>query len=142
MPEHRERLFPPTETLAMFLGQALHADRSCQRAVNGAAITRLLGGMRPCSTATGGYCKARQRLPLTMVSSLVRMTGAWVDKHIPEDWRWQARPVRIVDGTPVTLPDTPANQALYPQQRAQKAGLGFPISRIVGIKPAFPVARS
>lgn len=77
-----------------------------------------------------------------MVSSLVRMTGAWVDKHIPEDWRWQARPVRIVDGTPVTLPDTPANQALYPQQRAQKAGLGFPISRIVGIKPAFPVARS
>ena len=41
LPEHRERLFPPTETLSMFLAQALSADRSCQRAVNEAAIKRL-----------------------------------------------------------------------------------------------------
>jgi len=34
LPEHRERLFPPTETLAMFVAQALSADRSCQDAVN------------------------------------------------------------------------------------------------------------
>lgn len=31
------------------------------------------------------------------------------------------------------MPDTPANQETYPQQRSQKPGLGFPISRIVGI---------
>ncbi len=29
LPKHRERLFPPTETLAMFVSQALSADRSC-----------------------------------------------------------------------------------------------------------------
>ncbi len=29
LPRHRERLFPPTETLSMFLGQALNPDRSC-----------------------------------------------------------------------------------------------------------------
>ena len=28
LPAHRERLFPPTETLSMFLAQALSADRS------------------------------------------------------------------------------------------------------------------
>jgi hypothetical protein len=33
LPDHRERLFPPTETLSMFLAQALHADRSCQHIV-------------------------------------------------------------------------------------------------------------
>ena len=43
LPEHRERLFPPTETLSMFLAQAMSADRSCQNAVNDAAIKRLLG---------------------------------------------------------------------------------------------------
>jgi hypothetical protein len=43
------------------------------------------------------------------------------------------RPVRLVDGTTVTLPDTAANQAAYPQSRGQKAGLGFPICRLVGI---------
>lgn len=133
LPDHRERLFPPTETLSMFMSQALHADRSCQRVVNEAAITRLVAGMKPCSTFTGGYCRARQRLPLSMVSSLVRLTGALANKHIPDGWLWQGRPVRIVDGTTVTLPDTPENQTAYPQQRSQKAGLGFPISRIVGI---------
>ena len=29
LPDHRERLFPPTETLSMFLAQALKPDRSC-----------------------------------------------------------------------------------------------------------------
>ena len=45
LPGHRERLFPPTETLSMFLAQALGADRSCQSAVNDAAIKRLTGGL-------------------------------------------------------------------------------------------------
>jgi len=34
LPTHRERLFPPTETLSMFLTQAMNEDRSCQRIVN------------------------------------------------------------------------------------------------------------
>jgi hypothetical protein len=53
LPDHRERLFPPTETLSMFLAQALSADRSCQRAVNDTAIKRLAGGLPVCSTHTG-----------------------------------------------------------------------------------------
>ncbi len=31
------------------------------------------------------------------------------------------------------VPDTPANQAQYPQPKSQKPGLGFPILRMVGI---------
>lgn len=31
LPEHRERHFPPTETLSMFMTQALSADGSCQK---------------------------------------------------------------------------------------------------------------
>ena len=34
LPEHRERLFPPTETLSMFMAQTMKADRSCQSIVN------------------------------------------------------------------------------------------------------------
>lgn len=41
--------------------------------------------------------------------------------------------MRLVDGTTVTLPDTPANQAAYPQSHNQKPGLGFPLCRIVGL---------
>jgi hypothetical protein len=39
--------------------------------------------------------------------------------------------VLIADGTTVSMPDTPANQAAYPQQGAQQPGVGFPIVRLV-----------
>ena len=55
--------FPRTETLSMFLAQALSTDRSCQQAVNASAVKRLAGGLPHCSTHTGGYRRARQRLP-------------------------------------------------------------------------------
>ncbi len=133
LPPHRERRFPPTETLSMFLAQALSADRSCQKAVDEAAVKRLVAGLTPCSTHTGAYCRARKRLPEEMVHTLARHTGRWVAAHAPESWRWRGRRVRLVDGTTVTMPDTPANQAVYPQPRSQKPGLGFPLCRMVGI---------
>ncbi len=133
LPDHRERLFPPTETLSMFMAQALSADRSCQKAVNDMAVKQLLGGLKPCSTHTGGYCQARQRLPVEMVSTLLRSTGSMISAYSAKTWQWMGRPVRLVDGTTVSMPDTAANQAAYPQSRGQKPGLGFPICRLVGI---------
>ena len=133
LPDHRERLYPPTETLSMFLAQALSTDRSCQRAVNDAAIKRLVGGMTACSTHTGGYCRARQRLPVEMVSTLVRKSGQLMTETALDTWHWQGRPVRLVDGTTVSMPDTQANQASYPQSRSQKPGLGYPLCRMAGI---------
>ena len=130
---HRERLYPPTETLSMFLAQAMSADRSCQHIVNQAVLQRQAGGLSTGSTCTGGYCLARQRLPLEMLVSLTQTIGALMDNHVPDQWRWQGRRVRIVDGTTLTMPDTPANQEVFPQQRGQKPGLGFPICRVVGV---------
>ena len=53
LPEHRERRYPPTETLSMFLAQAMSADRSCQNIVNHATVQRLSGGLTVGSTHTG-----------------------------------------------------------------------------------------
>jgi hypothetical protein len=133
LPQHRERLFPPTETLSMFLAQALSADRSCQKAVDEAAIKRLSAGLAPCSTHTGAYCGARVRLPTEMVNTLAGYVGQWVTAHAPDAWHWRGHPVRLVDGTTVTMPDTPENQAAYPQPRSQKPGLGYPLCRMVGL---------
>jgi hypothetical protein len=133
VPPHRARLFPPAETLSMFLAQALNADRSCQKAVNDTTVTRVARGLPHCSTHTGAYCRARQRLPMELLSTLVRQTGRRITTQTPELWRWRGRPIRLVDGTTVVLPDTPANQAAYPQPRSQKPGLGFPLCRIVGL---------
>ena len=133
LPQHRERLFPPTETLSMFLTQVLSADRSCQNVVNQAAIERLTTKLPLCSTHTGGYCRARQRLPLDMMRSLTCELGEMIEAQVPNQWHWHGRRVLLVDGTTVTMPDTEANQARFPQQGGQLPGLGFPICRIVGI---------
>jgi len=39
----------------------------------------------------------------------------------------------LVDGTTVSMPDTPENQKIYPQPESQKEGVGFPIARLVAI---------
>jgi len=53
LPAHRERLYPPTVTLSMFLGQALSEDGSCQKAVNSWAMRRAAEGLRVSSIRTG-----------------------------------------------------------------------------------------
>ena len=47
-----------------------------------------------------------------------------------DQWKWNGRSVFIVDGSSVSMPDTPENQAVYPQPPNQKPGLGFPLARI------------
>ena len=133
LPEHRERRFPPTETLSMFLTQVMSSDRSCQNIVNKRAIKHTLTGVSGFSVSTGGYCRARQRLPCELVSSLACQLGDLIDHKTTDSWLWKGRKVKIVDGTTVTMPDTITNQKAFPQQRGQKTGLGFPICRIVGI---------
>ncbi len=54
LPEHRERLYPPTVAQSMFMHQALEADGSCQKEVNGWAAQRAGDGLSPCSVRTGG----------------------------------------------------------------------------------------
>jgi hypothetical protein len=133
LPEHRERCYPPTETLSMFLAQALSVDRSCQHAVNQAVVRRITEGLSPISVATGAYCKARKRLPLSMITELVHATGTLIEQRVPNAWRWKEKTIYLIDGTTLTMPDTEENQAQYPQQGGQKAELGFPICRLLGV---------
>lgn len=131
LPEHRERLYPPTVALSMFMRQTLEADGSCQKAVNGWAAQRAADGLRACSTGTGGYCKARQRLPLQMISGLARHSGRLLSEKAHAHWLWRGRAVKLVDGTGLSMPDTPENQAVYPQPSTQAKGVGFPLARLV-----------
>jgi hypothetical protein len=133
LPEHRERVYPPTVTLSMFMNQSLALDRSCQRAVNAWAGQRAAEGLSMKSIRTGGYCRARARLPLQMVVALTRETGRLLSAQAPRGWRWRGRCVKLADGTGISMPDTPENQARYPQPRSQAPGVGFPLAGLVGI---------
>jgi Transposase DDE domain len=127
----RDCVYTPALTLWAFLSQCLCPDGSCRQAVARVLAWLLTQGTRACSAKTDPYCKARQRLPLGLFTRLVRTTGRDLAEQLPDGWRWRGHRVKLVDGSTVTMPDTPALQAAYPQQCQQAPGLGFPIARIV-----------
>jgi hypothetical protein len=127
----RDRLFSPLVTLWVFLSQVLDPDHSCRAAVARFLAWRTTQGLAPASADAGAYCKARGRLPEGVLARLTRHTGRDLQEQAPAAWRWNGRTVKVVDGTTVSMPDTPANQKAFPQSRSQQPGVGFPIARMV-----------
>ena len=83
---------------------------------------------RPAPTARPGT-----RLPEEFFSAVTRSVGAALDSRAHPEWLWKGRRVLMFDGATVSMPDTPANQAEYPQPYNQRPGLGFPLARIGAI---------
>jgi hypothetical protein len=127
----RHKVFTPLVTLWAFLAQVTSADRCC-RAALARVLAWLIGcGRRPCNPTTGAYCKARVRLTERVPRRLARDTGQDLHRHAHASGLWHGRRVKVVDGTTLSMPDTAANQKEYPQPKAQKPQLGFPIARVV-----------
>ena len=129
----RERMYPPLVTLGLFVEQSISSDQACQDAVGRALSLRTALGLRSNGLNTGPYCKARQRLPLSLIQSVAQEVATAAQAAVPGHWRWKGREVKLIDGTTVSMPDTAANQAVFPQNHQQKPGLGFPQARIVGV---------
>lgn len=127
----RERIYTPWLTLAIFLSQILSDDHSCDDAVDRFQKYRFDRGLAPVSTATGSYCDARKRLPDPLIGDLMRRVGQAIAQQANPAWLFHGRAVKIADGSTVLMPDTPANQAAYPQAKTQAPGIGLPIARIL-----------
>lgn len=129
----RQRLYTPLVTIWTFLYQVLASDQSCRAAVARLLAFLCLGGDGFRNAKTDPYCKARQRLPEKLLADLARSSGSDLQHQVPPTGLLNGRPIKIADGTTVSMPDTPENQKAYPQQPGQKKGLGFPIMRLVGL---------
>jgi DDE family transposase len=127
----RDRTYTPWITLSIFLSQVLSDDHSCDDAVECFQKFRYDQGLPAVSTETSSYCEARQRLPEGLIWGLVRRTGQAIHRRSEEAWLFHGRAVKLIDGSTVTMPDTPENQRAYPQLDSQAPGVGFPIARLL-----------
>src|SRR5207253_2711127 len=127
----RHAVFTPVLTLWAFLSQVVCPDKSCRAAVARVLVLLLALERGPCSEDTAAYCRARAKLPTVVLRRLALHVGRRLERAVPTDWLWKGKHVQLVDGTTVTLPDTPANQQAYPQPKGQKPGVGYPIIRLV-----------
>jgi len=131
--EDQDAVYTPAVTLWAFLSQVLFKDkhRSCVAAV--ARVIVLLVGLKrePCSSNTGAYCRARSKLSEPVLHRLTANLADGCERQIEGPSLWHGRHVHLVDGTTVSMPDTPENQLAYPQAHTQRKGLGFPVARVV-----------
>lgn len=134
VPLFREQIYTPTQTLSMFIAQALNEDRSWCKAVTDMIIQNQSSTkIRKISPNTGAYCLARQKLPFPLLINLTTKIAELIHQKSVKQWGWNGRPVRLIDGTTLTMPDTTENQSEFPQQGGQKPGLGFPICRLLAV---------
>jgi hypothetical protein len=128
-----DSIYTPAVTLWAFLSQVLFKgeQRSCTAAVSRVVVLLVALGKVPPSGDTGAYCRARAKLSEVVIRRLACELADACERDVPQEWLWCGRHVKLADGTTLSMPDTIANQAEYPQHTAQKPGLGFPILRCV-----------
>jgi hypothetical protein len=114
-----------------FLWQVAQAGASCREAIRQAQSLCQRSGERVPPDKTSPYCQARAELPLDPLEDIHRTLIREVEKGLARQDLWCGHRVHVVDGTTVTMPDSKANQKVYPQQSVQKPGCGFPIMRLV-----------
>lgn len=147
--EDEDAVYTPGITLWGLLSQVFFKaeQRSCLAAVVRIAALWLTLGRAVSSTNTGAYCRARRKIS----SNVLRKISAAIANHALDQASAKSTPneeeagvpdagigpasqytlgrLIVVDGFTVTAEDTEANRAEYPQNPAQKEGLGFPILR-------------
>ena len=130
----RRRFWTPTLTALTLLRQILHGNCSCRQAV---AMTLSQSAARAGQNWVSGdpsaYVQARARLPLRWFAELHRRVADSVRQRVADAARWCGRRVYIVDGSTLSMADTPALQGAFHQPPRQKPGCGFPQARLTAI---------
>lgn len=134
-PNSRRRSLPPKVIFWAFVAQVLSPGASCREAVRKVeAWWRWARKDRGEGLTTSAYCQARKRLDADGLSVIGDQIAWSLERSVRSDEGWiQGRSVKIIDGTTVSMPDTPENQQAWPQPGSQKPGLGFPLLKLAGL---------
>lgn len=121
----RKRIYSFENTFWAFFSQILDADGGCQEVVRKIQTLCHKKSWDKPSSSTAAYCQARSKLPLSDLQEIYQHTAGYLDQQVKPQ-ALNGRRVVVVDGTGVSMPDTPENQDIWPQPSGQKPGCGFP----------------
>ncbi|TMR22509.1 IS4 family transposase [Actinomadura geliboluensis] len=123
--QRRVRLLPSRVVVYLLLAGVLFAELGYVQVWG--RLTAGLGGSQPAPSGAA-LAQARRRLgvaPLKALFELLRGPAATLGGAA----RWRGLLVCAVDGTVMSVADSPANRVAYPQQR----GSAFPMLRLVAV---------
>jgi hypothetical protein len=119
----RQRLLDPVTTIHLFVIQILNRNF---------AIARLRDFSRKKFT-DAAYCKARARLPLKVLQTLLERVGTALRSTINDSARWHGHRTFHLDGSSFSMPDTPELQKQFGQPGCQRPGCGFPVAHLLAL---------
>ena len=122
----------PSTTLLTFLLQVLGGAKTLRAAV-AALLTQLAarGETDLPSADPTAYCQGRKRLPAAALMGIMNHVVDKVRNVVGTEGQWLGHDIRLVDGSSVSMPDTPKLQKAFPQPSTQKPGCGFPVAQLV-----------
>ncbi len=116
-------LLTPAAIIHWFLIQILHGNTALTH-------VSLLAGRAFSASA---FCQARARLPLAVFRALLRHLVRAVIPDTEAIGRWRGHRTFLVDGSSVSMPDTPQLQAHFGQPGNQAKGCGFPAAHLLAL---------
>ena len=120
----RRRTLDPATTLGMFVAQVAHGNAAIAR------MARLTGG----EFSESAYCQARMRLPVEVVrAAFEASTARRLAGRAPSSGTWCGHRVALIDGTGVSVPDTPELRAAFGTSRQCVPGSGLPLVRALTV---------
>ncbi|MCL2624624.1 MAG: IS4 family transposase [Planctomycetaceae bacterium] len=114
----------------MFLWQLL-SDESCDAAVATAIAYCHEVGVKAPDVDTGGYVRARNKIPAKVYADLAGHLARELEARSPSEWKPFGRPTWTIDGTTFTLPATPENLEKFQCHPNQHPDVGLPIPRAI-----------
>lgn len=131
----RERLITPVVTVFHMLLAALWPEDSFNASWQ--VLWSLFKSRHPqCSRRSpsrGDVAKARARLPMAVWQTLFDRVSQEA-QQASEPWsRWHGHRVVLLDGTCVSMPDTPALQATFGTQTGYHGTARYPLARMVAL---------
>lgn len=117
----RMSLLNPAVLIHLFIMQILNRNTACSH-------LRHLSGL---SFTASAYCQARMRLPLQVITLLVQHVCQLIGAVCDDQERWFGHRVWRVDGSSVSMPDSPVLQQHFGQPGGQAPGCGFPVASIL-----------
>ena len=121
--QFRQRLLDPVATIHLFVIQILNGNFAVAR----------LKDFTDADFSEAAYCKARGRLPLQVLQTLLQRVGAALRSTQDAAERWRGHRTFHVDGSAFSMPDTPELQKEFGQPGNQRAGCGFPVAHLLAL---------
>ena len=127
----RRRALPPAVTVRSMVYRGLHPDKSIATVLSDLAS----GGRDPHTHAPtdAAWCQARSRLPVALWPTLIELSAQRLIDLAARRHRYRDRPVYIVDGTSVSMPDTPTLVSAFGYANTRHGPSRFPVARLTAL---------